>query len=628
MFLRRHRKHAAGETYEYGTPCESQRTAAGPRQKVVATLGKLTGEEPLEEAGWDQLEALLDGEPARRWPRLLELGQAARTTAAAPPPGPRWELVDVRGGRVERARDFGEAFLGLALGRRLGRHTLRADLIEPGEEEVPWPTVASVLAVARFCGHRSEPGIAERWYAHSAMEDLLGVSWEKVNDDRLYRGLGVLAAHKDKLCAHLMERYRSWFGVPFEFLLYDVTSPFFKGQAEASEKAARGDSRDSRSDGKQVCIGLVCTPEGLPLSCEVFAGNRTDVTTVEEIVRAMEEKYDQAQRVWVMDRGMVSEENITFLRERGARYLVGTPKSQLRQFEAALLEKEGWSQGQSGLEAKLVAHPDGRGEERFILCRRSARGDKEAAMLARQSAARCEELAKIDRALERKPQSDLEAVGRRIGRWQGRSPAAAKLIAATLRHDSEGRACGLTLSCPLGPGQWTAHTQGTCLLRTNRPERDPAQLWRWYIQLTQAEAAFRTAKSDLGLRPIYHQTTARVEARILVCVLALAMWRTLEMWMHAKGPGTCARRLVEEIATIKSMDVLLPVRRGDQVATLRLRGGARPERRVAALLVRLGLELPTRSRILEDPPTTAEPHATGTSSAPSAPENVVQKTAP
>jgi hypothetical protein len=376
---------------------------------------------------------------------------------------------------VERARDFGEAFLGLALWRRLGLHTLLAELIEPGEEEVPWPTVASLLAVARFCGQRSELGIAERWYAHSAIEDLLGVDPAKINDDRLYRGLDVLAAHKDKLCAHLMERYRSWFGVAFEFLLYDVTSTFFEGQAEKNEKAARGYSRDSRSDCKQVCIGLVCTPEGLPLSYEVFAGNRNDVGTVEGIVRSMEEKYGQAHRIWVMDRGMVSEENITFLRERGARYLVGTPKSQLKQFEAELLKKEGWSEVQNGLEARLVAHPDGTGDEQFILCRSSARGQKEAAMLVRQSDALCEELAKIDRALAQKPQADLEAVGRRIGRWQGRYPAAAKLICAALRYDPEGRACGLTLSCPLAPGQWATHAQGAYLLRTCVSIRDSAR---------------------------------------------------------------------------------------------------------------------------------------------------------
>ena len=205
MFLRRHRKQAAGETYEYWTLCEAVRTAQGPRQRVVATLGKLTGEEPLAEAGWEELDALLEG---RRAPRQWEFGERAPAAATAGE-GPRWELVDVRGVRVERARDFGEAFLGLALWRRLGLHTLLADLIEPGEEEVPWTTVASVLTVARFCAQRSELGIAERWYQHSALGDLLGVSWQKINDDRLYRGLDVLAAHKEKLCAHLMERYRS-----------------------------------------------------------------------------------------------------------------------------------------------------------------------------------------------------------------------------------------------------------------------------------------------------------------------------------------------------------------------------------------------------------------------------------
>jgi len=262
---------------------------------------------------------------------------------------------------------------------------------------VPWPEVAAVLTVGRFCAQRSELSIAEHWYERTALEDLTGVPLSKINDDRLYRGLDALAAHKDELCAHLMERYRDWFGVQFEFLLYDVTSTFFEGQAAGNEKAARGYSRDQHSDCQQVCIGLVCTPEGLPLSFEVFAGNRTDVTTVEEIVEKMECKYGQAQRVWIMDRGMVSEKNIAFLRRRKARYLVGTPKSQMRDFEKQLLEKEGWQSVQDGLEARLIAHPDGAGEEQFdsprrarpsgclrqsvslrsaVLCRSTARAEK------------------------------------------------------------------------------------------------------------------------------------------------------------------------------------------------------------------------------------------------------------
>lgn len=317
MFLRRKRKRVAGADYDYWALCESVRTAAGPRQRVVADVTNL---------------------------------------------------------RVERVRDFGQAWLGLSLWRRLGLHKLLDELIPRGRE------------------------------------------------------LDVLGTHKQKLCAHLMDRYRDWFGIRFEFLLYDVTSTFFEGQANENTKAARGYSRDNRSDCKQVCIGLVCTPEGLPLSFEVFAGNRADVTTVEEIITRMEEIYGQAQRVWVMDRGMVSEKNIAFLRHRNARCLVGTPKSQLRNFEQPLLDKEGWHQVQDGLEAKLLAHPDGKGEEQFVLCRSTARAAKERAMLQRQADLLCEELQRIDLTLRRRPEADVEKVGRRIGRWLGKYASAAKVV--------------------------------------------------------------------------------------------------------------------------------------------------------------------------------------------------------
>jgi Transposase DDE domain len=311
MFLRRHRKKVAGEVYDSWTLCEAVRTAKGPRQRIVATLGKLDQAEAKDEAGWEEVDALLEGRPRpARQLKFSDSGEVSR---------PRWEQVDLRGVRVEQTRDFGEIYLGLALWRRLQLHTLLAELIPPGEEEVPWAVVASILTVARFCAQKSELAVAEHWYERTALSDLLGVRVEQVNDDRLYRGIDVLAQHKERLCSHLMERYRSWFGVRFEFLVYDVTSTFFEGQAGRNEKAARGYSRDSRPDCKQVCIGLVCTPEGLPLSYEIFAGNRRDVTTVEEIVEMMESKYGQAERVWVMDRGMVSEENIAFLRSRKAR---------------------------------------------------------------------------------------------------------------------------------------------------------------------------------------------------------------------------------------------------------------------------------------------------------------------
>lgn len=602
MFLRRHRKVVDEVSYDYWSLCESVRTAAGPRQRVVATLGKLTADEARPDAGWEDWQALLEGRRAARQMRLGEQPAHAAAVNSA-----RWEVANVSALRVERVRDFGEAWLGLALWHRLGLHKLLAGLIEPGKAAVPWQDIATVLTTARFCAQRSELGIAEHWYERTALEDITGIPLAKINDDRLYRGLDVLAAHKDKLCAHLMERYRDWFGIRFEFLLYDVTSTFFEGAAKANDKAAHGYSRDQRSDCKQVCIGLVCSPEGLPLSFEVFAGNRTDVTTVEQIVTSMEAKYGQAERVWVMDRGMVSEKNIAFLRARQARYLVGTPKSQLREFEQPLLERDGWHAVQSGLEARLIAHPDGQGKEQYVLCRSTARAEKERAMLARQSESLCAELMKIDTALRGKPERDLEKIGRRIGRWQGKYPAAAKLIEVQVERDASGAARALAISTPLDKGQRTARHHGAYLLRTNCTESDPAQLWRWYIQLSQAEAAFRTAKSDLKLRPIYHQKTARVEAHILVCFLALAQWRVLEQWMHGKGLGTCARKLVAAISTIKSMDVIIPVKREEQSTELTIRTVARPERHVAELLTRLDLELPRRNRILGQAPLPAVP---------------------
>lgn len=592
MFLRKNRKRFDGEIYEYWTLCETVRTERGPRQRVVASLGKFT-EEDLA-AGWEDLEALLDGR--RPGPKQREL-------FAAPDGGdPRlgWELADLQSLGVERVREFGSVFLALSLWRRLGLHELLGELIAPGREEIAWAEVAAVLTVGKFCGQASELGIAEEWYARTALEDLCGIPVESVNDDRLYRALDKVGEHKDRLCAHLMERYRQWFGVRFEFLLYDVTSTYFEGRAEKNTKAARGYSRDQRSDCKQVCLGLVCTPEGLPLNFEVFAGHRADVTTVEDIVRKMEDRFGQAQRIWVMDRGMVSEANISFLRERQALYLVGTPKSQLRAYEAALAEKENWVEVEHGVEARVVDHPDGAGQERYVLCRSTARGAKERAMLERQMIALTEEMLKLDRSLQRRPQGDLDKIGRRIGRWQGKHPAAARLLQVTLRKDPAGRACGLQLCCPVREGGHPLLTKGAYLLRTNCTETDPAKLWRWYIQLTQAEAAFRTIKSDLGLRPIYHQKTNRVEAHLLICFLSLALWRSLEMWMQSKGLGSSARKLVAAFSTIRSMDVTVPVKRAERLVTLRLRAVAKPDPDVALLLAHLGLHLPKGSKLVQN----------------------------
>lgn len=588
MFLRRHRKVSDGEAYDYWTLVKTVRTARGPRHQIVANLGKLDAQEVCARRGWQHLDELLDGRPC---PQQMELGVAAHMSAAAP----LWRRVDVSGVRVERLRQFGRVYLGLALWRRLGLHELLRKTLPPGEEDIGWDVIACVLTLGRFCAQPSELAVAERWYEDTALEDVLGVPVNKLNETRLYRALDELLPSKEALCGHLLERYRDWFGVRFEFLLYDVTSTYFEGAALSNPQARHGYSRDSRSDCKQVCIGLVVTPEGLPLAYEVFAGNRTDVTTVQEIVEQMEGKYGQAQRIWVMDRGMVSEENLEWLRARGAIYLVGTPKSQLRSHQAALLDQNEWRRIRDGLEVKLVMGPTG--QEKFVLCRSQDRAAKEKAMLDRQLERLRRELQKLDAALREHPNKDLEVVGRRIGRWLGRYPAAAAVLQVEVDKDAKGRAIALRLRERTDRLEWVRMTHGAYLLRTNHTGTDPTDLWRWYVQLSQAEAAFRTAKSDLGLRPIFHQKQTRVQAHILVCFLALALWRALEQWMRAKGLGDCARQLLLELDELRSMDVILPTA---EAGTVRLRVVAKPEKPLAQLLARLGLELPRAPKIVEN----------------------------
>ena len=595
MFLRRNRRTVDGECYEYWTLVRTVRTAKGPRQEVVASLGKAPGLDSKTRHGWDQLADLLEGRDLK--PIQGQLGQPWDQAPAA-----QWAQVDLRGVRVERVREFGQVYLALALWRRLGLHQLLKEIIEPGREAVPWELTACIVTMARFCGQRSELEVAQRWYADSALEDLLGVPFDQINDSRLYRGLDVLQEHKDRLCSHLLERYRDWFGVRFEFLLYDVTSTYFEGQAKANPKAARGYSRDHRPDCKQVNIGLVVTPEGLPIGYEVFAGNTADVTTVEDMVEMMEEKYGQAQRIWVMDRGMISEDNLDFLRDRQARYIVGTPKSQLKRFEQHLAEQENWAQVQDGVEVKLVPHPDGGSDEQYVLCRSSARREKEAAMIELARQRLHAQLDKTHATLQKRPARDPGRIERRVGRWLGRYPAAERLIEVSVQRNEQGQACGLKITERAERTAWAQQAHGAYLLRTNCTEKDPSKLWRWYIQLSQAEDAFRISKSDLNLRPVFHQKTERVEAHILVCFLTLALWRTLEMWMRGKGLGDCSRQLLKEVSTVRSMDVVLPVKEtlGEQTREVRLRVVSRPDRLVAELLARLGLDLPAAPKMVRN----------------------------
>ena len=586
MYLRRRCRNKGGVQYESWALVESVRTARGPRQRTVVTVGKLPGLDAEEKIGWEEIGRVIDGKPA-----------PAASLFEQEPDIPSWATVNLKGIQVERLRHFGDVYLGLALWKRLGLEEFCEKHIPPGREDIPWSVMAAVLSLARFCAPSSELQIADSWYSKTALDDLLGVPTEKINDDRLYRALDVLLPHKDNLCRHLQKRYGELFGTKFDFLIYDITSTYFEGTGKANPQAKRGYSRDNRPDCVQVCIGLVASVEGLPLAFEVFNGNRTDVTTVEEMVELMQSKYGKAERVWVMDRGMVSEENIESLQSCGARYLVGTPKSMLRKFEHELTDKD-WQEVQHGVEVKLCQASDGT-EESFVLCRSEGRKDKETAILNRFITRLEAGLDKLKQQAEKGRLRDRQKADRRIGRLLERNSRAASLFDITVEEQGTGieKRLKVIIKKHEDRYEWLLSTSGSYLLRTNWKEKDPREIWKTYIQLTQVEDAFRTAKSDLGMRPIYHHKADRTQAHVLVCFLALVLWRTLQQWMECSGLGTAPRKLLEELREIRSLDVLLPSRDNK---TIRLRVVSTAPPGLKILLQRLKLPLPNRPKVVEN----------------------------
>jgi transposase len=346
----------------------------------------------------------------------------------------------------------------------------------------------------------------------------------------------------------------------------------------------------------QVCIGLVTSAEGLPLAYEVFDGNRVDVTTVEDVIELMETKYGKARRVWVMDRGMVSEENLETLRAKNAHYIVGTPKAMLRKFERELTEVS-WEEVKPGVDVKLCQSPEG-SNETFVLCRSEGRQEKEQAILNRFITRLEQGLLKLKEQAEKNKRPDRQKIERRIGRLLERNSRAASLFDVTVEKRVGDNTPKLTVTITRKEDLtgWALQTSGNYLLRTNWEGRDPKEIWKLYIQLTQAEDAFRTTKSDLGLRPIFHQTTERTDAHILVCFLALAMWRTLQQWMECSGLGSAPRKLLEEMREIRTVDVVLPAR--DK--TLRLRTVSKASQPLRILLQRLGLKMPNQPKVIEN----------------------------
>ena len=577
MYLRHTTRKKDGKVHRYWRLVRSVRVGRRVIQQTVAHLGE------LDENGRLEARAL-----ARRLigaPEQTQLFDDGSRDVAVP--------VRLKGIRIERSRQFGDVYLALALWRGTGLADLCAELLPEGKERVAWEKMAAVLVAARLCEPSSELHIAEDWYRRTALGDLLQLDEEQVNKDRLYRALDQLLVHKEALEAHLSRRCGKLFAIENDVLLYDVTSTYFEGKAEANPLAQRGYSRDHRPDCKQVCIALVVTFDGFPLGYEVFAGNTHDSRTVQTIVTTMEARHGMVGRVWIGDRGMASAENLAWLRETGRRYIIGAPKSDLKKFAAPLAAIDGWRPIRDGVEVKLAACPET--GETMILCRSADRRSKEAAMHDKFSRRIEAALARLAaRIAGAKRRLDPTQVNRQIGRiLQQNQRAAARF---EIRIEDEACPAGFRLHVAVKTefDDWADLSEGAYLLRSNISDWSEKQLWKAYIQLTQVEAAFRIQKDQLQVRPIWHQRADRVQAHILVCFLAFVLWKSLEMWQQRAGLGNSPRTILEELARIHSNDVVLPT---DTHGLIRLRCITQPDPAQTALLDRLGIVLPKRMRL-------------------------------
>jgi transposase len=589
MFLRSHRRDKDGKDHTYWSLVETLRTPDGPRQKTLCYLGELNSS---AQARWlKTIEVFNDqgeSEQLKLFPSQVE----------PPADDPAVARVLLNKVRLERTRQFGSPWLGLELWKRLELDRFFEQSVDEQEAEVPWSRVAAVLAINRLCAPGSELAIEQRWYPSTALDDLLSIEDGKLNDTRLYRCLDRILPHKTELERHLKQRYGELFGAEFDVLLYDLTSTYVEGAAEKNPMMRRGYSRDHRPDCEQMVIALIVNSEGFPFSYETFDGNRADVSTMETILRMVERKYGKARRIWVFDRGIVSEENLAAIRKREGQYLVGTPRSQMKQFEEELL-KDDWSQVRPEVEVKKVTTPQG--EETYILCRTAGRKEKEKAIRSRFSTRMEEALKRLAKTIESGRLKDRNKMERRLGRIQARHSQVNDLYEVGLHEKPE----GVRLSWDIKPDRkvWRGLREGAYLLRTNLQAGSAEELWSRYMQLTEAEASFRALKSELSIRPLFHQKEPRVKAHVMVAFLGYALWVTLKHLLRRRkvivpqpsvsgvnnNQPLSPMKALALLSTLQSADIVLPTTDGREI---RLRRITEPNAEQKSLLHQLGLSLP------------------------------------
>jgi transposase len=594
MFLRRYSRTKDGKEHVYYALVESVRTDGGPRQHVIAYLGELNHD---QERRWQRTVTFYnrqgDGQQLRLFPDDDDI-----------PLSHDPDVVRIRLGSVgwSNGRRFGDVWLAHWLWHYVGLDQIVARHMRPGKETVRPADIVAIEVINRLCQPCSEFALAEHWYASTGLEDLLGVPDSAVTKDRLYRTLDQFREAQEKIENDLKDNFGTLFQLDYELLLYDLTSSYFEGLAEENELAARGYSRDHRSDCQQVVLALVVTREGFPLAHYTLPGNSKDVQTVERVVKAVEKRFGKSNRVWVMDRGMISEETLAFLGKTGRRYLLATKRSALTSFQKEL-NQPGWQRlPDREVEVKLFK----RRRVHYLLARSKPRRHKERAIRRRQRRGLAKDLKKLQARVAKGRLKKRDKIAEAIGKLKERYPKARRFVAITMSDSPT----SVNYIWKVAKFKAALARDGAYLLRSNQAGWSAEEFWETYMQLTVVERAFRVLKSELLLRPIWHHYSGRTQAHLFVCVLAYALWKTLDHLAKRAGLETLIHKpdprrragvpkprpmtpqvILRELAKIQIGDIELETTSG---AKLALRRVARPNSEQKRILDALRLELPER----------------------------------
>jgi transposase len=596
MFLRRYRRTKNGKTHIYYALVESVRTEAGPRQRVVAHLGELNHE---QERHWQRTVRFHNQQGEDRQLRLFPDDHQVSS-----PDDPDVVRINLKSVGWANPRQFGDVWLALWLWKHLKLDESLDRHVPQGQETIRPADIVAIEVINRLCEPCSEFALAEQWYASTGLEDLLGIPDSAVTKDRLYRTLDQLLRAQTAIECDLEKQLGTLFRLDYSLVLYDLTSTYFEGLAAENELAQRGYSRDHRSDCKQIVVALVLTKDGFPLAHRTFAGNTQDLKTVQTIVGEIETQFGTSQRIWVMDRGMISDESLKFLGESNRRYLLATKRGELAEFQADL-GKTGWSPLPKNPQVHVKLFE--RESVQYLLARSRPRRRKERAIRRRQRRGLATDLKKLSALVDAGKLKKRDKILERVGRLKERYPKARGFVQINVTATKQPR---LEWTWDQAKYRQALATDGAYLLRSNQPGWTAAEFWETYIQLTIVERAFRVLKSELFLRPIWHHYSGRTRAHVFVCVLAYALWKTLDHLAKRAGLMTEIRKpdlrrprsspkarrmtpqvILRELREIKIGDILMSTSDGRQLA---LRRVARPGPNQARILDALKLVLPER----------------------------------